>query len=178
MRLPSPYSCNPLRLCNSVGDTAALARGSTEKFVVITLQNFFNTLDEWLELWRIAVNADKTKAISFRKGHSRLTPYSLVLFEDSIEWITEAKKSYYDPDTTYPHYFTAISSGFLFRDRRVPRSKPDSTEDPPWPVARYIIRSGQTSSRWCEPPQHPLHPGLNNRVQGRITGGRDWCGVI
>ncbi|GBO43466.1 hypothetical protein AVEN_242382-1, partial [Araneus ventricosus] len=36
-------------------------------------------------------------------------------------------------------------------DRRIPGSKPDSTEDPPCmgPVARSIIRSGQTSSRWC-----------------------------
>ncbi|GBN18088.1 hypothetical protein AVEN_182766-1 [Araneus ventricosus] len=35
--------------------------------------------------------------------------------------------------------------------RRVPGSKPDSTEDPPCtgPAARYIIRSGQTPSRWC-----------------------------
>ncbi|GBL80365.1 hypothetical protein AVEN_92274-1 [Araneus ventricosus] len=35
--------------------------------------------------------------------------------------------------------------------RRVPGSKPDSTEDPPCmgPAARYIIRSGQPSSRWC-----------------------------
>ncbi|GBN83169.1 hypothetical protein AVEN_163939-1 [Araneus ventricosus] len=35
--------------------------------------------------------------------------------------------------------------------RRIPGSKPDYTEDPPCmgPVARQIIRSGQTSSRWC-----------------------------
>ncbi|GBM78526.1 hypothetical protein AVEN_260452-1 [Araneus ventricosus] len=35
--------------------------------------------------------------------------------------------------------------------RRAPGSKPDSTEDPPCiePVARYIIRSCQTPSRWC-----------------------------
>ncbi|GBO46702.1 hypothetical protein AVEN_95959-1 [Araneus ventricosus] len=35
--------------------------------------------------------------------------------------------------------------------RRVPDTKPDSTEDPLCigPVARQIIRSGQTSSRWC-----------------------------
>ncbi|GBM28137.1 hypothetical protein AVEN_224194-1 [Araneus ventricosus] len=35
--------------------------------------------------------------------------------------------------------------------RRAPGSRPDSTEDPPCmgPAARYIIRSGQTSSRWC-----------------------------
>ncbi|GBO34977.1 hypothetical protein AVEN_31550-1 [Araneus ventricosus] len=35
--------------------------------------------------------------------------------------------------------------------RRAPDSKPDSTEDPPYmgPVAHQIIRSGQTSSRWC-----------------------------
>ncbi|GBM07459.1 hypothetical protein AVEN_5263-1 [Araneus ventricosus] len=35
--------------------------------------------------------------------------------------------------------------------RRAPGSKPDSTEDPTCvgPVARYVIRSGQTSSRWC-----------------------------
>ncbi|GBM61232.1 hypothetical protein AVEN_186773-1, partial [Araneus ventricosus] len=34
---------------------------------------------------------------------------------------------------------------------RVPRSKPDSTEDPPCigPVALQIIGSGQPSSRWC-----------------------------
>ncbi|GBM48342.1 hypothetical protein AVEN_37800-1 [Araneus ventricosus] len=37
------------------------------------------------------------------------------------------------------------------RGRRVAGPKPDSTEDPPCmgPVARQIIRSGQTSSRWC-----------------------------
>ncbi|GBO35475.1 hypothetical protein AVEN_60485-1, partial [Araneus ventricosus] len=37
------------------------------------------------------------------------------------------------------------------RDRRVAGSKPDSTEDPPCmgTIARQIIRSGQTSSRWC-----------------------------
>ncbi|GBO11513.1 hypothetical protein AVEN_178964-1 [Araneus ventricosus] len=37
------------------------------------------------------------------------------------------------------------------RGRRVPDSKYDSTEDPPCmrPVARQIISSGQTSSRWC-----------------------------
>ncbi|GBM18983.1 hypothetical protein AVEN_1598-1 [Araneus ventricosus] len=35
--------------------------------------------------------------------------------------------------------------------RRVAVSKPDATEDPPCigPVARQIIRSGQTSSCWC-----------------------------
>ncbi|GBN87709.1 hypothetical protein AVEN_131809-1 [Araneus ventricosus] len=35
--------------------------------------------------------------------------------------------------------------------RRAPGSRPDSTEDPPCmgPVARQIVRSGQTSSRWC-----------------------------
>ncbi|GBM86510.1 hypothetical protein AVEN_104114-1 [Araneus ventricosus] len=39
----------------------------------------------------------------------------------------------------------------LFWGRRVPGSKPISTEDPPCmrPVARYIKRRGQTSSRWC-----------------------------
>ncbi|GBN16142.1 hypothetical protein AVEN_22442-1 [Araneus ventricosus] len=38
-----------------------------------------------------------------------------------------------------------------FWGRRVPGSRPDSTEDPPCmgPVVRQIIRSGQTSSRWC-----------------------------
>ncbi|GBM04235.1 hypothetical protein AVEN_41045-1 [Araneus ventricosus] len=37
------------------------------------------------------------------------------------------------------------------RVRRVAGSKPDSTEDPPCmaPVARQIIRSGQTSYHWC-----------------------------
>ncbi|GBL92177.1 hypothetical protein AVEN_91518-1 [Araneus ventricosus] len=36
-------------------------------------------------------------------------------------------------------------------NRRVPGSKPDSTDDPSCmgPAARQIIRSGQTSSRWC-----------------------------
>ncbi|GBM26288.1 hypothetical protein AVEN_66526-1 [Araneus ventricosus] len=35
--------------------------------------------------------------------------------------------------------------------RRVPGSRPHSTEDPPCmgSVARQIVRSGQTSSRWC-----------------------------
>ncbi|GBM58564.1 hypothetical protein AVEN_74802-1 [Araneus ventricosus] len=39
-----------------------------------------------------------------------------------------------------------------FWGRRVPGSKPDSTEDPPYmkPVACQIIRSGQPPSRWCD----------------------------
>ncbi|GBN58373.1 hypothetical protein AVEN_17902-1 [Araneus ventricosus] len=38
------------------------------------------------------------------------------------------------------------------RCRRVPASKPDSSEDPPCmlPVARKIIRGGQMSSCWCD----------------------------
>ncbi|GBN12615.1 hypothetical protein AVEN_12503-1 [Araneus ventricosus] len=37
------------------------------------------------------------------------------------------------------------------RDRWIAGPKPDSTEDPPCmgPVARQIIRSGQTPSHWC-----------------------------
>ncbi|GBN64508.1 hypothetical protein AVEN_114426-1 [Araneus ventricosus] len=40
---------------------------------------------------------------------------------------------------------------FRLWGRRVPGPRPDSTEDPPCmgPAARQIIRSGQTSSRWC-----------------------------
>ncbi|GBN26190.1 hypothetical protein AVEN_36434-1, partial [Araneus ventricosus] len=45
--------------------------------------------------------------------------------------------------------------GLVVRSRpggqRVAGSRPDSTEDPPYmgPAARQIVRSGQTSSRWC-----------------------------
>ncbi|GBO08376.1 hypothetical protein AVEN_192485-1 [Araneus ventricosus] len=52
--------------------------------------------------------------------------------------------------------------------RRVRGSKPDSTEDPPCmgPIARQIISTGQTSSRWhgvevwrgvCHLRRHPRH---------------------
>ncbi|GBN69761.1 hypothetical protein AVEN_206969-1 [Araneus ventricosus] len=73
--------------------------------------------------------------------------------------------------------------------RRAPGPKPDSTEDPTGmePVARYIIRSGQTSSRWCgvkiptlaRPTQKGCKAGRG--PVGRpppAYGGRDLLGTI
>ncbi|GBO06765.1 hypothetical protein AVEN_188159-1 [Araneus ventricosus] len=53
------------------------------------------------------------------------------------------------------------------RGRRVPGSKPNSTEDLPYmnPVARKIVRSGQASFRWCGETQ----PSLPYRVSLRST---------
>ncbi|GBM41232.1 hypothetical protein AVEN_37389-1 [Araneus ventricosus] len=56
------------------------------------LECFDDLNDNWEErLIENVVAQDKTKAILFRKGDSKLTPDSLVLFEYPIEWITEVK---------------------------------------------------------------------------------------
>ncbi|GBM24946.1 hypothetical protein AVEN_201035-1, partial [Araneus ventricosus] len=74
-------------------------------------------------------------------------------------------------------------------NRRVPGSRPDSTEDPSGmgSAARYIIPSGQTSSHWCgvkiptlaRPTQKGCKAGRG--PVGRpppACGGRDLLGTI
>ncbi|GBN26961.1 hypothetical protein AVEN_239638-1 [Araneus ventricosus] len=59
------------------------------------------------------------------------------------------------------------------RDRRVAGSKPDSTEDPLCmePVARQIIRSGQTSSCWCGAEAWPAQvPSSSSDSSSKLRG--------
>ncbi|GBM11712.1 hypothetical protein AVEN_75661-1 [Araneus ventricosus] len=60
--------------------------------------------------------------------------------------------------------------------RRVPGSKPDSTEDPPCMglVAHQMVRNSQTSSRWCGAKMPILaRPTQEGCKAGRGAAGRE-----
>ncbi|GBM92588.1 hypothetical protein AVEN_176144-1 [Araneus ventricosus] len=71
-------------------------------------------------------------------GNEDVNNLELFSSKEGTEW---RKKSHGDLVVTFGHQI-----------KRVPDSKPDSTEDPSCmePAAREIIRSGQMSSRWCD----------------------------
>ncbi|WP_143442545.1 reverse transcriptase domain-containing protein, partial [Klebsiella pneumoniae] len=58
-----------------------------------TMQRQLDALSPWLEKWRIAVNADKSKAICFRKPRRmpRQLPDPLDLDGEDIDWTPQAK---------------------------------------------------------------------------------------
>ncbi|GBM94003.1 hypothetical protein AVEN_155830-1 [Araneus ventricosus] len=57
-----------INACLFADDMAALGQAKAERIFLITLQKILNTLEEWLELWRIVVKTDKTQSIYSEKA--------------------------------------------------------------------------------------------------------------
>ncbi|GBL83824.1 putative RNA-directed DNA polymerase from transposon BS, partial [Araneus ventricosus] len=77
--------------CLFADDSAILSQGSNTKFVIHSLQLQLYEIEKWCTLWRVAINTEKTKAILFRKGHSKKTLKSLTFFDETLEWNSQVK---------------------------------------------------------------------------------------
>lgn len=74
-------------------DALFVCRSASPQFARNTMQRQMDALSPWLEKWRVAVNADKSKAICFRKRRRmpRVLPDPPTLDDEEIEWTSQAK---------------------------------------------------------------------------------------
>ncbi|GBO07200.1 RNA-directed DNA polymerase from mobile element jockey [Araneus ventricosus] len=77
--------------CLFADDSAILTQGSNTRFIIKTLQSQLECIEYWCTKWRVAINTDKTKAILFRKGHSRKVLKTLSFMEEDLPWENQVK---------------------------------------------------------------------------------------
>ncbi|GFX30156.1 RNA-directed DNA polymerase from mobile element jockey [Trichonephila clavipes] len=58
-------------ICLFADDAAILSQQDTPQKVRASLQEYLKKLKKWLNLWRISINTSKSKAIVFKKAHTR-----------------------------------------------------------------------------------------------------------
>ncbi|GFW41665.1 RNA-directed DNA polymerase from mobile element jockey [Trichonephila clavipes] len=69
------FPTSPLvEVCLFADDAAIISQASNPVNVRTRLQSYLYRLKNWLRLWRISINTEKSKAIIFKKGQYRRNP--------------------------------------------------------------------------------------------------------
>ncbi|GFX50483.1 RNA-directed DNA polymerase from mobile element jockey [Trichonephila clavipes] len=74
-------------ICLFADDSAALTQGVHLNYTIKAMQNYLDTLENWLTDWRIDINVEKSQAIVFRKWGVIDPRIKLTLFENNIQWV-------------------------------------------------------------------------------------------
>ncbi|GFY08637.1 RNA-directed DNA polymerase from mobile element jockey [Trichonephila clavipes] len=73
--------------CLFADDSAALTQSVHLNYTIKAMQNYLDTLKNWLTDWRIATHVEKSQDIVFRKWGVIDPQTELTLFENNIQWV-------------------------------------------------------------------------------------------